>query len=74
MRVWVKLGYEIVEKIFKFYIRKSQWKIDFLTIFLLFSRVPGAVGAFFAFCSWGEGGIFPAGVEFRRVGGEAFPP
>ena len=23
----------LVEKIFKFYIRKSQWKIDFLTVF-----------------------------------------
>ena len=43
------LGYEFFEKIFKFYIRKSQWEFDFLTIFLLFSRVPGAVGEFFAF-------------------------
>ncbi|KAF0137872.1 MAG: hypothetical protein FD143_3733, partial [Ignavibacteria bacterium] len=62
-------------KNFQVYIRKSPWKIDFLTIFLLFSRVSEAVGEFFAFCFfpfavWGD---YLAGVEFRQGEGGGFP-
>ena len=51
----------------------------FLTIFLQFSRVPEALCEFFAFyffpCLVGGGRIFPAGMEFRRLGGgERDPP
>ena len=57
--------------------RKSQWKIDFLTIFLLFSRVPEAVGEFFAsyffpFAVWG--GDFSGWCGIQAGWGRVSPP
>ena len=67
-------------KSFGFTLENLHGKLIFSPFFALFSRVPEAVGEFFAsyFFPFAVfflgGGIFPAGVEFKRVGGgEEFP-
>ena len=67
------------KKFLSFTLKKSQWKIEFLTIFLPFSRVPEAVGEFFAyeffpFCGLGGGGNFAGRCGIQAGWGGEFPP
>ena len=68
---------KFLRKFLSFSLENLNGKLIFRPFFLLFSMVPEAVGEFFAFyffsfAVWG--GIFPAGVEFWRVGGGRVPP
>ena len=72
LHVWAKnqLRFEIFEKILEIYMQKSQWKIDFLSIFLIFQdffilytsvtyqNLGGGLGGYF---SPGLGGYFRIG-------------
>ena len=73
IRIW-----NFREKIFRFTLENLHGKLIFWPFFLLFSRVPEAVGEFFASSPYFSllrlgRGIFPAYVEFRRVEGESSP-